>query len=101
MLPSLTEGLPNVILEAFSNKKPIVATEVGGTPEVVQHGVSGFLTSPVDVDGMVDALETLIADPELRSRMGGAGNLYVAENFNFELQTRLYEELYHGIVKSV
>lgn len=99
MLPSFTEGLPNVALEAFANKKPIVATAVGGTPEVVQHGVSGFLTAPEDVAGMVAAIRQLIADPGLRDQMGSAGYQHVAENFDFAAQTAVYETLYETVVK--
>jgi glycosyltransferase involved in cell wall biosynthesis len=99
MLPSLTEGLPNVALEAFANKKPIVATAVGGTPEVVQHGLSGFLTAPEDVAGMVDSIQQLIADPGLRAQMGMAGYQYVAENFDFAAQTAVYEKLYETVLK--
>jgi glycosyltransferase involved in cell wall biosynthesis len=99
MLPSFTEGLPNVALEAFANKKPIVASAVGGTPEVVQHGVSGFLTTPEDVAGMVAGLQQLIADPGLRGKMGAAGYQYVAENFGFAAQTAIYEKLYEAVSK--
>lgn len=94
MLPSFTEGLPNVALEAFANKKPIVASAVGGTPEVVQHGVSGFLTTPEDVAGMVAGIQQLITNPGLRDQMGMAGYQYVADHFGFEAQTRCYEKLY-------
>jgi glycosyltransferase involved in cell wall biosynthesis len=99
MLPSLTEGLPNVVLEAFANRNPVVATAVGGTPEVVQHDVSGFLTTPDDVAGMVEALGKLIADSELRQRMGHAGYEYVAANFDFDSQTAAYERLYADVLQ--
>lgn len=94
MLPSLTEGLPNVALEAFANNKPIVATAVGGTPEVVKNGVSGFLTTPEDVSTMVTSIQKLLDDPELRHQMGTAGYHFVEDNFGFPAQTAAYEELY-------
>lgn len=97
MLPSFTEGLPNVVLEAFAARKPVVATRVGGTPEVVQDGVSGFLTTPDNVACMAESILMLAADTELRSAMGLAGNRYVAEHFGFEAQTRKYEELYGAV----
>lgn len=99
MLPSFTEGLPNVALEAFANKKPIVASAVGGTPEVVQHGVSGFLTTPEDVAGMAAGIRQLLADPGLRDQMGKAGYQYTADHFGFEAQTRCYETLYEAVTK--
>lgn len=100
MLPSFTEGLPNVALEAFANKKPIVASAVGGTPEVVQHGVSGFLTTPEDVVGMVAGIQQLITNPGLCDQMGMAGYQYVADHFGFEAQTRCYETLYEAVYKA-
>ncbi len=100
MLPSFTEGLPNVALEAFANQKPIVATAVGGTPEVVQHGLSGFLTTPDDVVGMVTALLSLLTDRELRRQMGIAGFEYIKRNFGFSAQTIEYEKLYTDMCRS-
>lgn len=94
MLPSFTEGLPNVALEAFANQKPIVATAVGGTPEVVEHGVCGFLTQPDEVVAMATYLTTLIELPELRKQMGGEGLKHARNRFGFEQQTALYESLY-------
>ncbi len=98
MLPSFTEGLPNVALEAFAAKKPIVATAVGGTPEVVQHGVSGFLTSPEDIEGMTGYLLELISDADQRKKMGEAGSRHVAEHFSYTEQTNKYGNLYNKIL---
>jgi glycosyltransferase involved in cell wall biosynthesis len=97
MLPSFTEGLPNVVLEAFAANKPVVATAVGGTPEVVQDGISGFLTTPDDIAGMSEKLLALLDDEDLRNQMGASGYRYVAEYFGFESQTRAYEKLYSSI----
>lgn len=97
MLPSFTEGLPNVALEAFAVSKPIVATAVGGTPEVVQHGISGFLTNPEDIQTMTGHLLQLAESRELRSQMGEAGRRFVAEHFGFERQTKNYVELYEAV----
>jgi glycosyltransferase involved in cell wall biosynthesis len=94
MLPSFTEGLPNVALEAFAARKPIVATAVGGTPEVVQDGISGFLTTPDNIAFMAESVLRLAADPALRRQKGASGYRHVAEEFTFEGQTRKYEELY-------
>lgn len=99
MLPSFTEGLPNVALEAFAAGKPIVASAVGGTPEVVQDGISGFLTHPDDHDLMAQRLLLLIRDPERRKRMGEAGRTHVLREFGFDKQTELYEKLYRDLVR--
>lgn len=98
MLPSFTEGLPNVILEAFAVRKPVVATRVGGTPEVVEHGVSGFLTEPHETEAMAQYVLRLAGDPALRREMGAKGLEHVITNFGFEQQTRQYENLYRQIV---
>lgn len=97
MLPSLTEGLPNVALEAFAARKPIVATAVGGTPEVVQHGESGFLTAPHEYDAMAGHICALAVNPALRQLMGQAGYQYIKEHFGFVAQTEAYERLYTDI----
>jgi glycosyltransferase involved in cell wall biosynthesis len=99
MLPSFTEGLPNVILEAFAARKPVLATRVGGTPEVVQEGISGFLTAPGETDLMARHLIALAGDPLLRGKLGAAGREYAREEFGFEKQTRLYEKLYEQVAK--
>ncbi|HBG07893.1 MAG: group 1 glycosyl transferase [Geobacteraceae bacterium GWC2_58_44] len=94
MLPSFTEGLPNVVLEAFAARKPVVATRVGGTPEVVQEGTSGFLTRPDQPELMASHLSALVADHGLREGMGHAGYAYIEEHFDFAAQTAAYERLY-------
>ena len=97
MLPSFTEGLPNVVLEAFAVGKPVVATRVGGTPEVVQDGVSGFLTAPDQANLMAQHLLQLLNNPSLRQTMGNAGHKHVREHFSFESQTEEYEALYRRV----
>lgn len=99
MLPSFTEGLPNVALEAFAAQKPVVATAVGGTPEVVRNGISGFLTTPDNIDSMAESLLLLASDSELRHRMGRSGYQHVSEQFTFEGQMVKYEKLYDQILK--
>jgi glycosyltransferase involved in cell wall biosynthesis len=97
VLPSFSEGLPNVVLEALVERKPVVATSVGGTPEIITHGVSGFLTAPEDVNKMAEFILRLIRNPRLRRTIGENGYHHVREHFGFERQTALYEELYARI----
>lgn len=99
VLPSFTEGLPNVVLEAYAVKRPVVATAVGGTPEVVEDGVSGFLTKPEEAEKMAEYLIRLADDPALRRDMGEQGFKRVRELYNFEEQTRKYESLYENIAR--
>jgi glycosyltransferase involved in cell wall biosynthesis len=93
-LPSQTEGLPNVVLEAFACRKPVVATRVGGTPEVVRHGENGFLVKPNGMEELAACLTTLCASPGMRQKMGQKGYLLVRDQFGYEQQTRLYLNIY-------
>jgi len=99
MLPSFTEGLPNVVLESFAARKPVVATRVGGTPEVVQDGISGFLTKPDEPEMMARHVLALADDAELRKRMGSAGYEYIKKQFSFTAQTEAYCQLYTGLLQ--
>lgn len=98
ILPSLTEGLPNVVLEAYACKKPVVATRVGGTPELVRDGVTGFLVEATDYMAMSEKIRMLIDDLDVRQNMGNAGYELVESEFNFETQTRKYESLYAVLI---
>jgi len=73
VLPSLSEGRPNVVLEAMSHGLPVVATDVGGIPELVAHGETGLLVPPEDVKALAGALAAMLADPAAARRMGAAG----------------------------
>src|SRR5207247_9170508 len=68
-LPSFTEGLPNVALEASAAGVPIIATSVGGTPEIVRHGVNGGLLPAADANAMADALCMLLPSPTHRAAL--------------------------------
>lgn len=73
VLPSRREGLPRSIMEAMASGKPVVATDVRGARDLVDHGVTGFLTELGDTEGLAEALLRLMRDPALRERMGRAG----------------------------
>lgn len=70
VLPSLGEGCPNVVLEAFACGKPVIASKVGGVPDLVQHKKNGLLINPRDIDGLVNAIRSLTRDMKLVSLMG-------------------------------
>jgi glycosyltransferase involved in cell wall biosynthesis len=97
ILPSWTEGLPGVVLEAMARGRAVVATPVGGTPEVVSDGKTGLLVPPRDPEALADAVGRLLADPELRRRMGEAGRRRVAERFTAESMTRRMLEIYDEV----
>ncbi len=83
-----------VLLEAMAAARPVVATPVGGTPELVVDGETGLLVPAGDVDALADALRRLLDDPELAARMGEAGRRRVEERFTAERMVERVLELY-------
>jgi glycogen synthase len=79
VLPSHREGLPMVLLEALAHGRAVVATSVGGIPSVVEDGVTGLLVPPGDIAALRVGIDRLLADPELRRRLGAAGRARVTE----------------------
>lgn len=82
VLPSWVEGLPLVVLEAMAAGLPVVASAVGGTPEVVVDGETGLLVPPRDAQALARALGELLADPARRRALGEAGRIRVRERFD-------------------
>jgi glycosyltransferase involved in cell wall biosynthesis len=83
-LPSFAEGLPTVLMEAMAAGLPVVGTNVNGTAELVEHGRSGYVVAPARADLLADALEPLLADADLRARIGRAARERVEEAFVLE-----------------
>jgi glycosyltransferase involved in cell wall biosynthesis len=98
VLPSYTEGLPNVVLESFAARVPVVATAVGGTPEVVEDGVNGYLVPPGAAAPLARRVLELLGSEALRRRMGQSGYQRVREHFTFEAQARRYRTLFESLV---
>jgi glycosyltransferase involved in cell wall biosynthesis len=90
VLPSLSEGLPLSVLEAMAAKRAIVATRVGGIPDLVEDGITGLLVNPGDAVALAEAINALAIDPDRRISMGMAGRLRVEEHFT---ETRMLNEL--------
>jgi glycosyltransferase involved in cell wall biosynthesis len=101
VLPSLTEGLPNVVLEAFACAKPVIATNVGGVPEIVEDGINGILVPPERSDLLAEALKNFLAAPEKRRMMGEAGYRKVKSEFTFESQTKKLESIYLEVLDTL
>jgi glycosyltransferase involved in cell wall biosynthesis len=95
-LPSSAEGLPLVVLEAMAAGKPVVATAVGGVPELVIHGETGLLVAPGDVDALRRALADLLADPERARRLGDAGRERVRASFTAEAASDRILKIYEA-----
>jgi glycosyltransferase involved in cell wall biosynthesis len=94
VLPSLREAQGISLLEAMARRVPVVASAVGGIPEVVTDGVDGLLVAPAHADALADALVRLARSPALRRRLGEAGYATVHERFSIEAQVRWIQELY-------
>jgi glycosyltransferase involved in cell wall biosynthesis len=98
VLCSDTEGMPNVVLEAFAYSRPVVATRVGGVPEVITDGENGFIVPPGDRAGLSAAVRTLVNDAELAVRFGRHGRTIIEERFDFRRRTAALEALYQSIL---
>jgi glycosyltransferase involved in cell wall biosynthesis len=98
VLPSFTEGLPNVVLESLAARVPVVATAVGGTPEVIDDGTCGFLVPAGQPRSLAQRLLELLGDASLRQRMGNCGHQKVCDDFSFEAQARQYQSLFETLV---
>ncbi len=94
VLPSLREAQGISILEAMARCRPVVASAVGGIPEVITSGVDGLLVPPASPLALADALIALAQSPSLRSRLGAAGRATVVSRFSIDAQVLRTEELY-------
>lgn len=94
VLPSISEGMSNTLLEAMATGLPTVATHAGGNPELVEKDHTGWLFSPGDFEGLAKYLLSLVHDAELRRRFGSAGRQRVLTLFNLERMLQDYRQLY-------
>jgi len=99
VLPSLWEGMPIVILEAMAAGLPVVATRVGGIPEVVEDGVTGLLVPPRDPEALAEAIIALLQDRKRAEAMGRAGRKRVEKHFSAERMVHQTEALYEELIK--
>jgi glycosyltransferase involved in cell wall biosynthesis len=98
-LPSWTEGLPLTVLEAMAHARPVVATSVGGTPEVVVDGETGLLVPPRDSTALAAAIRRLLDDRELAQRLGDAGRRRVEEHFSLAAMNERILALYDEVAE--
>ncbi|MDP1946751.1 MAG: glycosyltransferase [Nitrospirota bacterium] len=94
VLPSHTEGLPNAALEALLMEVPVLATRVGGTPEVITDGETGRLVPAHSPAALAAGILEFIAAPEVWKRMAGRGQEMVKRSFDFQVRTRKLEAIY-------
>jgi glycosyltransferase involved in cell wall biosynthesis len=94
-LTSDSEGMPLALVEAMAAARPVVASRVGGVPEVVVDGVTGIVFPAGDREALAGALAGLLADPERRRAMGEAGRRRYEERYTLERMAAAYASLYH------
>ena len=94
VLPSLSEGLPMVLLEAMAAGCPIVATNVGGIPTLIKHGDNGSMVEPKNPQALASEIIKLLSSQELRSQYSKKALKTFQENYSADIMTRKYEQLY-------
>jgi len=99
VLPSLSEGMSNTLLEAMAVGVAPIATAVGGNPEVVEHGHSGLLVRPGDAKEICDHLVRLATADEWRRDLGGNARQRIVARFSIERMLEQYEEMYCQLMK--
>ncbi len=98
VLPSLAEGISNTVLEAMATGLPVVATEVGGNPEIVKEGETGYLVPAKNAQALCSALQTLIESPETRSSMGQFALARIQANFDWSRTVADYLGVYDELL---
>lgn len=100
VLPSLHEGIPMVLLEAFALKRPIIASRVGGIPEVVSHGHSGILVSPANADALALEIGDMIQNPAMAAAFGVSGRSQVECEFSASMMANRTAAMYRSLCKN-
>ncbi|NOY60168.1 MAG: glycosyltransferase family 4 protein [Calditrichaeota bacterium] len=102
VVPSIVpESFGVAAIEAASCELPVIASNIGGLPEVVKNGKTGFLVESKDVHGLADKLEVLIKYPELRIRMGRKGREFVKARYDWRINAQKMESLYQSILTTI
>ncbi len=99
VLPSLSEGISNTVLESMASGLPVVATNVGGNPEIVDNGVTGILVPKEDPEVMARSINKLIKNEGKRKTMGQQGRKNAEKYFSIERMVDTYESLYISLLR--
>ncbi|HUI98776.1 MAG TPA: glycosyltransferase family 4 protein [Usitatibacter sp.] len=97
VLPSRAEALPMSVLEAMAAACAVVATAVGGIPDVVRHGVNGLLVPPAEPGALAEALAALLSDPGRAARLGRAARATIAERYTVDRAVERLEQVYGAL----
>jgi glycosyltransferase involved in cell wall biosynthesis len=98
IIPSLTEGLPYVLLEAMASKVPVVATRVGDIPALIDDGVTGYLVQPADSNALGKRMRDLLRYPQKAKEMSQRGHRFVMDHFSYERMVKQTQELYLSLL---
>jgi glycosyltransferase involved in cell wall biosynthesis len=96
--PSKLEGMPLTVLEAMASGLPVVATPAGGTRELVQEGVNGWLVPAGDSDALAKAVSSLLSNPDEAGQMGRSGRQMVKQHYSWDRTAELYEQVYSRVI---
>ena len=98
ILPSLSEGLPTVLLEAASFGLPTVATNANGIPDIIIHGKTGFLVNKWDYNGYASFAQLILTDDDMATKMGETAKKHVQESFSWNIIAKRYEKVYEDLL---
>jgi glycosyltransferase involved in cell wall biosynthesis len=99
VIPSLEEGFGIPAAEAMGCEKPVVASDAGGLPEVVESGVTGYVVPKGDAAALASAIDRLLADDALRARMGEAGRARALDRFDWDRSVKKFEVVYASVLE--
>jgi len=99
VLPSLSEGLGRIVLEAMSRERPVVGSSVGGIKESIKDGETGILVPPKDTEAIADAVIKILKDKKLAKSMGKKGRAYVKKNYSIENYVKNYNKVFEEALK--
>ncbi len=99
VLSSLWEGLPVVLLEAMASGKPVIATNVGGTSEIIRDGIDGILVPPKDYKALSEKIRFILTETNLCKKMGESFKNRFDSSFQFQNMVKEIQELYHSLYK--
>jgi glycosyltransferase involved in cell wall biosynthesis len=99
VLASYAEACGRVVLEAMSCAKPIVATNSGGTPEIIKDGISGFLFEPGNVQALADKIAFLANNPDFAKKIGETARTRIEKNFSIEKNVKQIQDVYLELLR--
>lgn len=97
VVPSLQENFANIVIEAMSCGTPIVAFDVDGFPEAIDHGVEGLLATPFSPESLAEAIAELVSDPSRLAQMGSAARLRAERDYSLRRMSSLYQDLFERV----